>query len=122
MSSAAPLPQQPLQQLAVRDLAAWVAEHSARQPVLLDVREDWELATARLDLPGARLVHIPMRALPARLAELDAAQPVLALCHHGMRSLQCVTFLRHQGHAQAYNIAGGIDAWSREVDARVPLY
>ncbi|MBC7994862.1 MAG: sulfurtransferase, partial [Rhizobacter sp.] len=46
----------------------------------------------------------------------------LGLCHHGVRSLQVVAFLERQGYEQVYNIAGGIDAWAREVDASVPLY
>ena len=91
-------------------------------PVLLDVREAWELQTARFDLPGARSLHIPMGTLPARLHELDRLQPILVLCHHGARSQQCVTFLQRQGFEAAYNVAGGIDAWSREVDGSVPRY
>ena len=111
-----------LPQIAVQDLAAFVASHAGQATLLLDVREAWELGTARLDLPGTTLLHIPMHSLPARHAELPAAQPVLVLCHHGARSLQCVAYLQQQGHPAVYNIAGGIDAWSREVDASVPRY
>lgn len=115
-----------LPQIAVQDLrgfvAAFVAAHPDGQVQLLDVREGWELDSARLQLPGTRLKHIAMGELPARLAELDAAQPILALCHHGMRSLQCVAFLQRQGFADVYNVQGGIDAWSREVDPSVPRY
>lgn len=112
----------PVDQLQVQDLAAFVASKAADQPVLLDVREAWELQTARLDLPGARTLHIPMSTLPARLHELDRAQPILGLCHHGARSQQCVAFLQAQGFDAVYNVAGGIDAWSREVDPSVPRY
>lgn len=111
-----------LPELAVRDVAGFVAAHTAPPPVLLDVREPWEVQTARLDLPGVTTLHIPMRLLPLRHAELEPAQPVLVLCHHGARSAQCVAWLQRQGHAAAYNIAGGIDAWSREVDPAVPRY
>lgn len=111
-----------MQQLQVGELRDFIQTRAVGQPVLLDVREAWELSTARLDLPGARTVHIPMHELPSRLSELDAAQPILGLCHHGARSQQCVAFLLRQGFAHAYNIAGGIDAWSREVDASVPRY
>ena len=111
-----------LPQLNVQDLAAFVATHQADLPVLLDVREAWELQTARLDLAGATTLHMPMHTLPARLHELKRTQPVLVLCHHGARSLQCVAFLQQQGHEAAYNVAGGIDAWSREVDPAVPRY
>ena len=95
-----------LPQLAVQDLAAFVAGQPT-PPVLLDVREAWERQTARLDLPGTRDLHIPMHTLPARLHELDRMQPILALCHHGARSLQCVAFLQAQGYGAVYNIAGG---------------
>lgn len=111
----------PVQQLRVQDLAAFAAAQ-ARPPLLLDVREAWELQAARLELPGTELRHIPMHTLPARLHELDRTQPILALCHHGARSLQCVAFLQRQGFDAVYNIAGGIDAWSREVDPAVPRY
>ena len=109
-------------QVQVQDLAAFVAGLAPAEPVLLDVREAWELQTAPLDLPGARTLHIPMATLPARLHELDRAQPVLGLCHHGVRSQQCVAFLQRQGFDAVYNVAGGIDAWSREVDPSVPRY
>lgn len=111
-----------LPQLAVQDLAGFISRHAGQSPLLLDVREDWELQAARLDLPGATTVHMPMHSLPARRAELPPAQPVLVLCHHGARSAQCAAYLLQQGHANVYNIAGGIDAWSREVDASVPRY
>ncbi len=111
-----------LPQLAVQDLADFVARHTGQAPVLLDVREGWELQAARLDLPGASTLHMPMHSLPARRAELAPAQPILVLCHHGARSLQCVAYLQQQGHSAVYNVAGGIDAWSCEVDASVPRY
>lgn len=111
-----------VEQLQVQDLATFVASQAPDQPVLLDVREAWELQTARLDLPGARTLHMPMSTLPARLHELDRAQPILGLCHHGVRSQQCVAFLQAQGFDAVYNVAGGIDAWSREVDPSVPRY
>ena len=112
----------PVQQLRVQDLAAFVAAQAPDEAVLLDVREAWELQTARLDLPGARTLHIPMGTLPARLHELDRAQIILGLCHHGARSQQCVAFLQRQGFDAVYNIAGGIEAWSLAVDPSVPRY
>ena len=90
--------------------------------LLLDVREPWEVAVAAIDLPGATMRWMPMREIPARLGELDAAQPVLCFCHHGARSAQVVAFLERAGFASAYNLAGGIDAWSRDVDPGVPRY
>ncbi len=109
-------------QVQVQDLAAFVADQTPAVPVLLDVREAWELQTARLDLPGAHTLHIAMATLPARLHELDRTQTILCLCHHGARSQQCVEFLQRQGFDAVYNVAGGIDAWSRELDPSVARY
>ena len=91
-------------------------------PLVLDVREPWELQTASVAADGFELVAIPMGSLPERLAELDASRPVACLCHHGMRSLRVAAFLEHQGFERVANISGGIDAWSQERDAGVPRY
>ena len=91
-------------------------------PLLLDVREPWELATARLQPDGATLLHIPMREVPARVAEIPRTQPVACICHHGASSAQVVAFLMRQGYADVYNLVGGIDAWSAEVDPGVARY
>jgi rhodanese-related sulfurtransferase len=56
------------------------------------------------------------------LAELDPVQPILCICHHGVRSAQVVAFLERAGHDSVYNLAGGIDAWSTQVDPGVPRY
>ena len=90
--------------------------------LLLDVREPWDVALAAIELPGAATRPMPMREVPARLGELDPAQPVLCFCHHGARSAQVVAFLERAGFASAYNLAGGIDAWSRDVDPGVARY
>ena len=90
--------------------------------VLLDVREPWEVALAAIALPTATARFVPMREIPTRLAELDPAQPVVCICHHGARSAQVVAFLERAGFASAYNLAGGIDAWSRDVDPGVARY
>lgn len=108
-----------MQQLQVTELAARAAGEGF---VLLDVREPWELQTARLEIPGATLLHIPMQAVPLRLAEIPRTQPVACICHHGGRSAQVVAFLMRQGYDDVYNLAGGIDAWSTQVDPRVPRY
>jgi rhodanese-related sulfurtransferase len=90
--------------------------------VLLDVREPWEIARARIRLPGATALDIPMNQLPARLAEIDRAQSVVCICHHGARSAQVVAYLLHLGYPRVYNLAGGVDAWSTLVDRAVPRY
>ncbi len=90
--------------------------------VLLDVREPWEVALASIALPAATTRFVPMRDVPARLGELDPAQPIVCICHHGARSAQVVAFLERMGFESAYNLAGGIDAWSRDVDPGVARY
>ena len=88
---------------------------------LIDVREPVEYQTARIE--GADL--IPMRTVPAALGQLEAKAEEGALvvfCHHGVRSLQVVNWLREQGVAACQSMAGGIDQWSAVVDPRVPRY
>lgn len=91
-------------------------------PVLLDVREDWEVRLAPLVVDGLRTVHIPMGQIPSRLPELDPDRAIVCLCHHGMRSLQVASWLERQGFGSVYNLQGGIDAWSALVDPAVPRY
>src|SRR5437762_6543915 len=87
--------------------------------VLLDCRENSEVATARI----AGTTHIPMREIPARITELGAKnQRIIVHCHHGGRSQRVTQFLRQQGFDKAQNMAGGIDAWSLEIDSSVPRY
>jgi rhodanese-related sulfurtransferase len=88
---------------------------------LIDVREPHEFQLARI--AGAELV--PMRAVPAELSRLDAQADDAALivfCHHGVRSLNVVHWLREQGVGACQSMAGGIDRWSLEIDAGVPRY
>ena len=88
---------------------------------LIDVREPAELQLARID--GAEL--IPMRTIPASLQQLEAKADegtLVVFCHHGVRSLQVVNWLREQGVPACQSMAGGIDRWSATVDSRVPRY
>lgn len=105
-----------MREISASELAAWLAQPDA--PVVLDVREPWEVAIA--SLPGS--LHIPMREIPARFGELPPGRPVVCLCHHGMRSAQVGLFLERQQVAGVCNLTGGIDAWSRSVDPAVPTY
>ena len=107
-------------------LADWLLGHEAENPLVLDVREPWELQTASVRPDGFELVAIPMGELTARLAELeparDAGRPIACLCHHGARSLRVAGLLQHHGFDKVANISGGIDAWSQESDPAVPRY
>ena len=107
-----------MRNLSPAELAAWLADPARPDPLLLDVREPWEFQTCRIE--GARLV--PMRELPARLAELDPDADIVAICHHGTRSMQVAYFLARQGFERVHNLAGGVDAWARSVDPAMPVY
>lgn len=104
-------------------LTEWLALARADgEPLVLDVREPWELQTASVRAEGFDLLAIPMGELPARLHELDKDRPIACLCHHGARSLRVAAFLEHNGFVQVANVTGGIDAWSHERDPGVPRY
>ena len=85
---------------------------------LLDVREPAEIELA--SLPAT--VKIPMMEVPGRLAELARDANVVVMCHSGGRSRRVARFLLDAGFSRVFNLTGGIDAWSREIDASVPRY
>ena len=101
-------------------VAEWAQQQSQR-PVLLDVREAWEVQTASARTDALELVHMPMQTIPARLHELDRSRPIACLCHHGGRSMQVAHFLAGHGF-EVVNVAGGIHAWSAQVDPSIPVY
>lgn len=109
-----------MEQLYPSQVAEWAGQQ-AQRPVLLDVREGWELQTASTKPEGLDLVHMPMQTIPARLHELDKTRPIACLCHHGGRSMQVAAFLQQHGF-QVVNVAGGIHAWSAQVDPSIPVY
>src|SRR5271165_1309142 len=86
---------------------------------VLDVREPWEVEVAKI----ADSKHIPMGNIPARFSqELDPEDHIVVVCHHGVRSMNVTAWLRQQGFEKAQSMRGGIDAWSRRVDGKVPTY
>ena len=103
-------------EISARDLQ----HERARKPnlLLIDVREPLEAEIAHIE--GTRL--IPLRELPARLAELPGHGAIVTLCHHGPRSLKAAEILKGAGFGNVRSLAGGIDAWSREVDESIPRY
>jgi rhodanese-related sulfurtransferase len=92
-----------------------------KESILIDVREPWEFAVASV----SDSTLIPMQSVPAELQRLESladTADLLVLCHHGVRSLQVVSWLRAQGIENCYSIAGGIDRWSAELDPAIPRY
>ncbi len=105
------------------ELAQWLQSMRPHgQPLVLDVREPAELQVASVRADGFELRTIPMGVIPPRLNELDPEQPIACLCHHGGRSMQVAQFLQSRGFSNVANIAGGINAWSAELDPSVPRY
>jgi rhodanese-related sulfurtransferase len=88
---------------------------------LVDVREPFEHRAAHIE--GAEL--IPMNTVPERLPDLQqkaAEAPLIVICHHGVRSLNVVSWLRRQGLVNSWSMEGGIDQWSLTIDPAVPRY
>ena len=95
------------------------ARLDAGDPIqVIDVREPFELKICGLDVAEP----ISMRALPGRLNELNRGQEIVVICRSGHRSSDVVRFLRERGFSRVYNLAGGLRAWSEEVDPSLPKY
>jgi rhodanese-related sulfurtransferase len=105
-------------EITPRDLAAQL-QLKAASLILLDVREPWEFATAQI--AGSK--SMPMGEIPSRaFQELDPEAHIVTVCHAGVRSLNVAMWMRNQGFEKVQSLAGGIDAWSREIDPTVPRY
>jgi rhodanese-related sulfurtransferase len=105
-------------QITVHDLAAKL---QAREAVfLVDVRQPWEHELVAL--PGS--VLLPLQQLASRAAEVQppAQALIVVYCHHGIRSLSGAALLERNGLTNVVSLAGGIDAWSLEIDPQVPRY
>lgn len=105
-------------QLSPHDLSSFLHDHP--DAVLLDVREPWEHQLASL----RNSILIPLGQLPVR-AEMELPEkdtPIVVYCHHGIRSLRAAAILAEQGYMELHNLTGGIDRYSREVDASVGTY
>lgn len=102
--------------ITARELAARL--QNGNHIRLVDVREPHELEISRLE--GATL--IPLGQLAARMSELDSAEDIVLFCKSGVRSTRALELLASAGFRKMKNLKGGINAWAREVDTRLPLY
>jgi len=91
---------------------------AGESPMVLDVREPWECAIARL----AGSLNIPVNEVPSRLGELDSSAEVIVMCKSGGRSRRAAEFLSTHGFGRVANLSGGIDAWARDIDPDLPTY
>jgi len=103
-------------QIEPETLAAWRADAVAH--TLIDVREAWETELCRID--GS--LDLPMGEIPESLDSIPKDRPVVVLCHHGMRSMQVVGWLRGQGWGNATNLRGGIELWATRVEPDMRRY
>ena len=106
-------------ELTPRDVSARLK--TGTPTVLIDVREPQEFTICRIE--GSELM--PMNAVPAELQRLESladAGDIITICHHGVRSLNVVHWLREQGLENCQSMAGGIEAWSLLIDPSVPRY
>lgn len=85
---------------------------------LIDVRETWEYDLAHI----AQSELMPMSIFPRFLPMLGKDEKLIIVCHHGVRSNSVCEYLEDNGYDNLFNLSGGIDAWSKEVDPSVPLY
>ena len=107
-----------MQHIRAHQLAEWLADASRPKPVLLDVREFWEVETCAL--PDS--VHIPMHLVPLRCGELNPVHEVVVICHHGARSMQVAMFLERKGFSAVHNLLGGVEGWACDVDPTMNRY
>ena len=107
-----------MQQIRARQLAEWLADDNRPDPVLLDVREPWELDLCQL----AGTQHIPMHLVPVRCDDIDPNRDVVVICHHGGRSMQVAKFLERKGFRSVHNLMGGVEAWAEEDDPTMRRY
>lgn len=100
------------------ELLASPVESKQDRPLLLDVREPWELAICRIE--GSE--SIPMQRIPQSLGQIDRQRPIVCICHHGIRSFQVARFLEYQGFTRVINLEGGVAAWARDLDPAMATY
>ncbi len=107
-----------MQHMTAPELAARLADQAAEQPLLLDVRENWEFETCHI----AGSTQIPMHLVPIRAGELPDDREIVCICHHGARSMQVAAFLERNGFDNVTNLTGGVHAWAVQVDPSMPKY
>lgn len=104
-------------QLTVTELDDWL-KGDKQSPLILDVREGWEVDTCAL----SEFKHIPMGLVPEKLDELDTKQEIVVMCHHGVRSYQICLVLQAKKFEHIYNLQGGINVWAEVIDPEMVTY
>jgi rhodanese-related sulfurtransferase len=89
--------------------------------LLLDVRDPEEANFCKIEHPDINEELIPLHIITARFQELPKDKQIVVYCHHGGRSMMACQFLAGQGY-EVFNLEGGIDLWSQQVDPDCPRY
>ena len=100
------------------ELLAWRNDEGRAPPLVLDVREPWELAQCRIEDSLA----VPLGALPAAIGTLPRDRDIVVVCHHGVRSHHAAAWLARAGFDRVHNLRGGIAAWAAQVDLAMKRY
>jgi rhodanese-related sulfurtransferase len=108
----------PIQNLQPVDLRNWLDDTTRQAPVLIDVREPWETEICKI----RDSISIPMNTIEDRYALLNPDVETVVICHHGARSMQVALFLERSGFKKLHNLAGGVDAWARQIDPAMSVY
>ena len=104
-------------QLSPRQVVERLQRTDAK-PILLDVREAWELDLCKI----TGCLHLPMASVPTALDRLPIDTEIIVCCHHGVRSLQIANFLVRNGYQSVANLRGGIEAWASDIDPEMRHY
>jgi rhodanese-related sulfurtransferase len=104
-----------MQDLTPEELKQYLA---LNQPLLLDVREQWEWDKCHFD--EAKL--LPMGQIMANIDTFDKSAELVIICHHGIRSMQVARYFESIGFTNVINLKGGIDAWAKNIDSSMALY
>lgn len=107
-----------MRQISPAQLAQRLNDAQQPAPLLLDVREPWELEICLIE--GS--VAMPMGSVPARFVELERDREIVVICHHGGRSAQVGMFLERQGFSNVINLASGVAGWAAQVDPGMAQY
>ena len=107
-----------MRQISPVQLAQRLNDAQQPAPLLLDVREPWELEICLIE----DSVAMPLGSVPARFVELERDREIVVICHHGGRSAQVGMFLERQGFSNVINLAGGVAGWAAQVDPRMAQY
>ena len=108
----------PISPIQPQQLRAWLDDKSQAPPVLIDVREPWEVQICSIE----NSLSMPMNSIADQCAGLNPDAETVLICHHGARSMQVALFLERSGFNKLHNLSGGVDAWARQIDPAMSTY